>query len=117
MKPTSKEPMSKPSTSPPPHLSARSKVFWRLMVNDYALDDPPARELLMRCCDSMDRADSARTILSEEGLTVTDRYGQVKPHPAAGLELQSRTAVARLLRELRVLDPPEEERPPRMGRR
>jgi hypothetical protein len=87
------------------------------MVNDYALDDPPARELLMRCCDSMDRADSARTILSEEGLTVTDRYSQIKPHPAAGIELANRTAVARLLRELRVLDPPEEDRPPRMGRR
>ena len=109
--------MSKPKDTPPAHLTARSKTFWRAMIADYALDDVPARELLMRACDAMDRADNARTILAEEGLTVTDRYGQVKPHPAAAIEVQNRTSVARLLRELRVLDPPEEERPPRMGRR
>jgi hypothetical protein len=102
--------------SPPEHLSERSSEFWRAMVADFTLDDAPARELLLRACEAMDRADQARIVLDRDGLTVTDRYGQIRPHPAASIEVQNRGAVARLLRELRVTDPPEDERVPRLGR-
>jgi phage terminase small subunit len=102
--------------SPPAHLGEHSAAFWRRMVEDYDLDEAPARELLRLACEAMDRAEQARAQLDVDGLTITDRYGQVKPHPAASIEVQNRTAVARLLRELRVTDPPEEERVPRLGR-
>ena len=88
------------------------------MVERYVLDDPPARELLRLACEALDRAGQACEVLDAEGLTIRDRYGQVRPHPAASIEIQSRTAVARLLRELRVLDPPADDdgRVPRLGR-
>lgn len=103
--------------SPPDHLNDRSAAFWSRMIADYDLEDPPARELLLRACEAMTRLDQARSLLDSEGLTVEDRYGQVKPHPATSVETQSRIAVARLLRELRVLDPPDDPRPPRGGGR
>jgi hypothetical protein len=43
----------------------------------------------------LQRGEQARELLDAEGLTVTDRYGQVKPHPAAGIEQACRLAVAR----------------------
>jgi P27 family predicted phage terminase small subunit len=106
--------MSDRILSPPRHLSRRSKAFWRAIVGDYDLS-PHHVELLRRLCEAMDRADQARELLDAEGLTVTDRYGQVKPHPAATIETQNRIAVARLVRELDLEGEPLPD--PRMPRR
>lgn len=103
--------------APPSHLSAGSQAFWSRVVTDYELDEAPARELLRLCCEAMDRCEQARAQLERDGLTVTDRYGQTKPHPCAVIETQNRLAVARLLRELRVLEPiaDDETRIPRVA--
>lgn len=102
---------------PPEHLSARSSAFWRAVVADYLIEDAPGLELLRRACEAMDRADEARAVLEREGLTFTSRYGELRPHPCVAVERDARVAVARLLRELRVTEPPEDDRPPRLGRR
>lgn len=97
----------------PKHLSRRSRAFWKSAIEDYDLALPHL-ELLRRLCEAMDRCDQARELLDAEGLTVTDRYGQVKPHPAATIETQSRIAVARLTRELDFEgEPGPDPRPPR----
>ena len=110
--------MSETIERPPEHLSAASQAFWRRMLNEYALDEAPARELLRLACEALDRCEEARAVLAADGLVTTDRYGQSKPHPAAAVEQSSRLAVARLLRELRVLEPvPDaESRVGRLGR-
>src|SRR5689334_5701530 len=101
--------------APPDHLSDRAADLWREIVEEYVLV-PHQLELLRRACEAADRADEARQLLEAEGLTITDRYGQVKPHPAANIERDSRLAEARLLREL-ALSPadPDDLRPPRTG--
>ena len=99
----------------PSHLSDRSRKFWRKVSSGWVLD-APAYELLRRCCEAMDRADEARQILNDEGLTFKTRYGEVRPHPAVAIERDARLAVARLLRELALDEAPEPPRPPRKGR-
>lgn len=99
----------------PRHLSTRSGRFYRRIVKDYALE-AHHEELLRRCCEAMDRADEARELLEADGLTVTDRYGQVKPHPCVNIERDARLHVARLLRELDLEgEPSPDPRPPRRG--
>lgn len=102
--------------APPQHLSERSARLWSEVVAAYEFA-PQQFELLQRACEAADRADEARDLLSEQGLTVTDRYGQVKPHPAAAIERDSRIAEARLFRELALEPGPVEAdpRPPRPG--
>jgi len=39
-------------------------------------------------------------ILDRDGLVIEDRFGQVKEHPACGIERQNRLAFSRLLREI-----------------
>ena len=68
------------------------------MVEEYALEASHLRLLLAR--ESGDRCDEARRLMARDGLTITDRFGQVKRHPAAGFEAEARLACAKLLREL-----------------
>lgn len=106
--------MSEPK--PPDHLSRRAKAFWRSVVREYELELAHV-EVLRRLCEAMDRADQAVELLTKEGLTVIDRYDQVKPHPAAAIEIQNRTAVARLIRELGIAEESLREIPSAKGRR
>ena len=55
----------------------------------------------------------ARALVAKEGLTTTNRHGELRPHPAIAIEVASRTAFARCLRELALTDEPD-NRPPRL---
>ena len=95
---------------PPAHLSPPMTAFWNAVVDHYVLDDPPALELLRRACEASDRADQAREVIDREGPTIVTRHGEVKVHPAVAVERDARTAVRQFLRELRITDPPAEDR-------
>jgi len=99
----------------PEHLSERAQMLWIGTVADNAFG-PHQLELLRRALEASDRADEARERLKAEGLTTTDRYGQLKPHPAVNIERDARLAEARLIRDL-AIEPgvPEESRPVRIG--
>ncbi|MGI8937810.1 MAG: P27 family phage terminase small subunit [Iamia sp.] len=99
----------------PDHL-ARAAGLWADVARTYSLD-AWQYELLRRCCEAGDRADEAREQIAADGLTTTDRYGQVKPHPAVNIERDARLSQARLLRDLRLEDEPQEPRVARGGRR
>jgi len=86
---------------PPDHLSKRSKAFWRKITARYALETEHF-EVLRKALEASDRADEAGDLLRREGITTTDRYGQVKPHPATSIELHNRAAFLRLLEALRL---------------
>jgi hypothetical protein len=71
------------------------------VLNDYDLH---AAELeLLRCAlVSLDRADEAAEVIARDGVTVLDRYGTPKSHPAADIEARSRAAYARMVAQLSV---------------
>jgi phage terminase small subunit len=100
--------------SPPEQLSPSAAYWWTTTVEAYVLQEHHLR-LLQLACEAWDRAQTARARLDQDGLTVPDRNGAVRPHPCVAIERDSRLAVARLVRELD-LDteppPPERNRPP-----
>ena len=89
------------STTPkaPSHLSDPTRVWWREVVETYALESHHLR-LLQAACECWDRLQEARQILAREGLVIGGREGGVRPHPAVAIERDSRLAFARLIREL-----------------
>ena len=41
-----------------------------------------------------------RKLIERDGLTFVDRHGSIKPHAAVSIEKDSRTAFARMIREI-----------------
>lgn len=86
-------------SGPPDHLSAESKDFWSRVIQAFDLEDHHLR-LLRLACEAFDRGQNARAAIAAQGEYFEDRFGQLKAHPAIGVERDCRLAVARLLREL-----------------
>lgn len=103
--------MTKP-TSAPQHLSGESRKLWRSILADYELEQRH-EAVLATALEALDRMRQAQALLATEGLTVTDRYGTAKAHPAVVIERDSRTAFLRAMRELGLdLEAPATVRPP-----
>ena len=85
--------------NPPEHLSDDAASWWQSVQSDFALEAHHTR-LLTLACEAWDRGQQARAILDVQGLTYDDRFGAPKARPEAAIERDSRTAFARLLREL-----------------
>jgi P27 family predicted phage terminase small subunit len=99
----------------PPHLSRRGRALFRALHTEFEIDDSAGLELLRRLCEASDVADAARTTVAAEGVTIKNRFGEVKAHPAVAIERDARAAVARLARELHITDPSDDPRPPRLS--
>lgn len=104
-----------PSKKPvaPPHLTDSTAAWWVSVLTDYDLE-PHHIHLLTLAAEALDRTAQAREIIDTDGPVVRTADGNVKAHPAVGIERDARLAFARILRELD-LDteaPTERARPP-----
>ena len=98
----------------PQHLSPEMQKFFKAILKDFNLETHHVI-LLTKACECLDRAELARKQVAEEGMTTTDRYGSIKPHPCCKIELDSKNAARLLLRELGLdLEPAEAGRGPRL---
>lgn len=100
----------------PKHLARDTAAWWRATVAEYEdMEDHHVR-LLTLCAEAWDRAEQARVLLAEHGITFVDRYGQPRARPEVNIERDARIAFARLLRELDLDGEPEPDpRPTRRG--
>ena len=97
-------------------LSVAMKTFYRQIVRKYRLEEHHKR-LLFVACQAHSRMEQAQDILAADGLTGSDR-GAVRPHPCVQVEIQSRVAFMRAVRELGLQsDVPDDARPPRLSGR
>jgi len=110
-------PPEEPSMREPPStLSDAAKSWWRATVAEFELEAHHVR-LLSEAAHAWDRAAQARALVDRDGLVITDRFGQPKPHPAVAIERDARAAHVRIMRELDLDGAPElESRPPRAAR-
>jgi P27 family predicted phage terminase small subunit len=96
------------------HLTPRMQAFFKRITSRYRLLDHHLA-VLAATCEAHDRMQQATALLTKDGLTITTRHGEVRSHPAAAIERDSRTAFWRGLRELGLSDEDAEgvPRPPR----
>ena len=83
----------------PAHLDPATARWWRAVLREYALEDHHVR-LLTLAGEAWDRTQQARAALQQHGLTFEDASGNPRPRPEVAIERDSRTAFARLIREL-----------------
>lgn len=110
--------MSKPRIPRPPgHLQPPTRRWWAGIVSTFVFADRDL-PLLTAAGEAWDRAREARAIVDREGLTITTKSGEVKRHPATGIEHDAMIRYARFMRELRLDEtaPPDPSRPPVLRR-
>lgn len=69
------------------------------MVSEF---EPQSQHLkILQCaCEAWDRLQAARAQIDNDGLTFTDRLGNMRPHPACAIERDSRIGFIRAIKEL-----------------
>ena len=88
----------------PDHLSDQMQGFWTVIHRD--LDLEPHQVLLVKlACEAYDRAQAARKVLDEQGMTYVDKAGQPKPRPECTIEHNARLDFSKLLRDAGLDDP------------
>jgi hypothetical protein len=99
----------------PRHLRPETLRWFKTVLDGWELQDHHVR-LLLIAAEAWDRAEQATEILAREGLTYLDRFAAPHARPEVKIERDSRTAYARMLRELDLdLEPPKPpsgKRPP-----
>lgn len=105
-------PMPREPAAPraPAHLQKATRDWFVGVMADYVLEPHHVR-LLTLAAEAWDRSQQAREALAT-GLTFTDRFGAPHARPEIAIERDSRTAFARLVRELDL-----DTEPPAAGKR
>lgn len=83
----------KTSPKPPAHLSKESKRLWNEICAEFVFDDAASLSVLQTALEARDRLTECRERINAEGLTCTDRFGQVRPHPLLAAERDARSGV------------------------
>ena len=100
----------------PRHFSAEMRSWWATVVGSWVLE-PHHLHVLRLACEAFDRGQDARKVLQRDGLTIRDKYGTVKPHPAAAIVRDAAAQFERLLRALDLdTEPPSSLALPRLSR-
>lgn len=88
----------------PRHLSKDARTLWRRLTGEFEISDEAGIALLTVACESFDRMKSASAAISEHGVLIKDKFGQLKPNPAASIERDARSQYLAALKALK-LDP------------
>ena len=102
---------------PPKTLSSEARRWWNRLHAGYQLDDEGALLTLQTTLEAFDRMRDAQEIIRTEGMTIRDRFGQPRAHPASVVERDSRAAMMGGLKALNLEIEPLRDGPGRPGGR
>lgn len=81
-------------------LSDEAKKLKKMIIADYSIDDAAGTRILDTACEAFDRMRGAQKVIERDGLTVMDRWGQVKAHPLCSVERDARAQFLAALKAL-----------------
>lgn len=76
----------------PAHLSQEARRIFKDLCADYCIDDAAGLRILETACEAFDRMREAQKAIQRDGMTVTDRWNQIKAHPLCSVERDARAA-------------------------
>ena len=86
--------------APPADLGATGKALWLKLAGAYKVDDEHGQTVLALACRAADREQACRRQIEHDGVSVRDKWNQVKPHPLLAAERDARSQVLAALRAL-----------------
>ena len=83
-----------------PGLSQEARKWHDDLKKAYSIHDEAGLILLRQAAESFDRMRAAQRLISENGITYKDRYGQPKLNPACTVERDTRSQMLLCLKQL-----------------
>jgi len=89
------------STGPKPArtLGKHGTTLWRAIMSEYQIEDSGGIEMLTAACQQLDRAESLREQIDQDGDIIRSKAG-LREHPGLKHELAARSFVVRTLARL-----------------
>lgn len=94
----------------PRGMGARGRAFWRDVHATWELNRDEL-EILVEVCRTLDQVDALRATLAEDGFMVPGSQGQPRVHPAVREINASRALLGKLLAQLGLPGPEDEQMP------
>ena len=105
--------MKKSTQSAPEALSVEARSWWKRLAKEYDISDEAGLLLLQTALEAFDRMRTAQAAIAEDGVTIKDRWGQVKQHPLLAVERDSRAGMLAAIKSLSLDLEPLHARPGR----
>ncbi len=99
----------------PKHLTREAKQWWRRFQEEYGVEDEAGLLLMQTALEAFDRMKEAQKVIIEDGLTIKDRFDQLKAHPLLTTERDSRAQMLAALKSLNFDLEPLRDGPGRPG--
>jgi phage terminase small subunit len=84
----------------PKGLSPAARRWFRLLVDEYAIEDPAGLLTLEMAMRNFDRSEQARAQIDRDGPTTLDARGRPKAHPACSVERDARSGMLAALKAM-----------------
>jgi len=86
----------------PEHIKDSGRKWLKTVLAEYEFTNSELN-LLFVAASCMDRLQEVREKIALEGLTVPDRFGQMKAHPLLAAERDNRLVLSRLCNQLKIV--------------
>ncbi len=81
-------------------LSAEAMKMKKKILTEYKITDQAGLEILARALESFDRMQAASKIINRDGLTVKNRFDELREHPALNTERKARAQFLLAMKQL-----------------
>ena len=81
-------------------LSTEAKKLKKDILEEYNIDDSAGLRILDTACEAFDRMREAQRAIKRDGMSVQDRWGQLKAHPLCSVERDARAQFLAALKAL-----------------
>ena len=95
---------------PPRHLSEAMRTWVSSIADRYEIESQHFK-ILVLAAEAWDRCESARAVLTKQGVSYIDRFGAPRSRPEVAVERDSRIAFVRCLAALALENETPDERP------
>lgn len=89
-----------PWPSPPRPLGQHGLAFWKVVHQEYVVEDAAGMQILANACAMLDRAEALSALIEEQGLVLRTRNGGMRANPAVAAELAARGFINRAIGRL-----------------
>lgn len=103
----------KKSTKPIESLSIEAEKLMTRIVEEYGIGDEAGLLIIRTAMEAYDRMKGCQAVIAADGITIRDKWEQIKPHPLLPHERDARAAMLAALKALNLDVEPLHDRPGR----